>query len=242
MRYAILGDIHGNLEALESVLAVIEKNGPTQYLCCGDIVGYGADPQTCLERIRCLGAVTVAGNHDWAAGGRGDAEAFNPWARAAIAWTRTQLTDSQKAFLRDLPLVQKRDAVTIVHGSLHEPEKFHYLGSLLEANLTFQRMTGPICFVAHNHVPAIIVSREGQKASYFSGYSVQCERNSRYIINVGSVGQPRDGCRDAACCLYDPDEGRMEICRVPYDVKTAQEKILKAGLPSPLAIRLGLGS
>jgi len=242
MRCAVLGDIHGNLEALDAVLAAIEKRGPVQYFCCGDIVGYGADPQTCLERVQRLGASVVAGNHDWAAGGRNNAEAFNPLARFAIEWTKTQLNDFQKAFLRDLPLVRRRDEVTIVHGSLHEPEKFHYLDNLLEANLTLQKMTGQICFVAHNHIPAIIVSRKGKEAIYFSGYSVQCEKDCRYIINIGSVGQPRDGYRDAAYCFYDSDQRHIEICRIPYDVKTAQKKILKMGLPSPLAIRLGLGS
>jgi len=240
MRYGILSDIHGNLEALQAVVDRCKKEGVEGFLCLGDIVGYGANPRECLDMIRQLKAVSVAGNHDWAVSGRLDPVYFNWTAKAAVVWTKKQISSDDIAFLKSLEPVFKNGEVILTHGTLNEPERFHYMAYMLQAEETFRLMDRSVCFIGHTHAPQIIIEQD-ETSRRSDTLKVTIDPESKYIINAGSVGQPRDGNAMAAYCMYDTDTRLVEVKRAPYDIKTAQEKILKAGLPASLAQRLSVG-
>ena len=248
MRYAVLSDIHGNWEALEAVLAQTAKADVAHYLCLGDFVGYGADPTAVLKRLRELPATLVAGNHDWACVGKVDADYFNRYARAAVEWTRGQLSFTDLAFLRSLRAKQETGPATLVHGTLRCPEKFEYLLDVAQALESATIARTPLCLVGHTHVPCVIevdphqttVTRALERPEDLTHVTLDLQRR-KYVINPGSVGQPRDGDPRASCAVLDPDGGWVDILRVPYDVAAAQGKILAAGLPRFLAERLAVG-
>ena len=240
MRYAILSDIHGNLEALRAVLEACEDEGVRGYFCAGDIVGYGADPAACIETIRSIKAKTIAGNHDWAVVGKEDTRDFNPVARAAIEWTKEHLAQEEIDWLNQLELVYHHQDFVMVHGTLNRPELFTYMTDLGLANDTFYLMKKPLCFIGHTHEAQVIIQHEG-KLSYLKKLRFELDARIKCIVNVGSVGQPRDGDPRASYCIYDPDLSRVEIKRAAYDIRSAQAKILEAGLPEFLAQRLGIG-
>jgi len=240
MRYGIISDIHGNLEAFLAVLEDCEKNGVRQHYCIGDIVGYGSNPEECISLIQENNSPCVAGNHDWAVSGKIEITNFNPVAKEAVSWTEKVLMKEHSDYLSNLELVFKHQDFIMVHGTLNQPEEFHYLTDIREAADTFYLMDRSICFIGHTHVPQIY-HLENENVSYVKTDYAEINKQSRYIVNIGSVGQPRDGNPDASYCIYDPDLERIEIKRVPYDVKTAQKKIIEAGLPDFLAQRLALG-
>ena len=242
MLYCVFGDIHGNLEALEAVLADAEKQGAERYLCVGDMVGYGADPGPCLERVRALTTQIVAGNHDCAVVGRADIEYFNHFAKEAVLWTRTRLSPGQQAFLAGLPLMLQLNDLTVVHATVHEPQYFGYIESAVVARLSFEALETSIGFVGHSHVPVTFFYEQAADEIWYSqDLEVPLGEFSRAIVNVGSVGQPRDDNPLSAYALYDSDQKLITIRRVPYDIETAKRKIIEAGLPEVLAARLGLG-
>jgi len=224
MRYADFSDIHSNLEAFEAVLEAIEKEKVDRYFCVGDIVGYAADPKECIKMIRKLNCVTVCGNHDWAVVDLIDYSYFNVYARASVDWTKLQLDDSEKNYLKDLPLKYEDEEITLVHGSLERPEEFDYIFEEFDASRTLDLCRTKICFVGHTHSPAEFASDEGR------------------LINVGSVGQPRDGDPRAAYCIYDVEEKTVQVKRVEYNIGNAMNNILDTGLPEVLAYRLLEGS
>ncbi len=240
MRYGILADIHGNLEAFNAVIEACRNYGVRQFFCLGDIVGYGANPKECIALVRENKMTTVAGNHDWAACGRLDREYFNPTAKEAIIWTAEHLTNEEKSYLYNLELTFTHKEFILVHGTLNQPEEFHYLTDIDESMDTFYLMDRGVCFVGHTHVPQIFV-KDKDNVDFCPLDYVEVEGDGKYIVNVGSVGQPRDGNPMAAYGIYDPDLKRIEIKRVPYDVKAAQKKILEASLPEMLASRLTIG-
>ncbi len=240
MRYAIISDIHSNLEALEAVIAACQDEGVRAYFCAGDIVGYGANPNECVERIKSLKAVSVAGNHDWAVAGKIDFSHFHPVAQAAVEWTQKHVLPGHQDFLKQLPLTFKNQELMMAHGTLYKPDKFFYLTDMSQAADTFYLMDTKLCFLGHTHVPKVIVQKPDQM-EYLDSRYVELRKPYRYIVNAGSVGQPRDGNPDASFCIYDPDLERLEIKRVHYPVEIAQQKILGAGLPDFLARRLALG-
>lgn len=240
MRYAILSDIHGNLEALESVMAALKTERIDAYLCAGDIVGYGADPAECLKRLRRLPIIAVAGNHDWAVAGRFDPAYFNREAREAVAWTRRHLDGDDLAYLNQLELVYQNEDLVMAHGTLYEPESFHYLSSMDYVRRSFALMEKMVCFIGHTHEP-LTARQHGETIELSRAVQIALNQGDRYMINVGSVGQPRDGNPEAAYGVYDTRECRVEIRRVPYDIASAQQKILRSGLPALLAQRLTLG-
>jgi len=240
MRYAILSDIHGNLEALRAVLKACEDEVVCGYFCAGCVVGYGADPSECIETIRSVQAKTIAGNHDWAVCGKEDTQYFNVMARSAVEWTQARLPQEDLNWLAGLDLVHDHRDFVMVHGTLNDPEKFIYVTDLELAKDTFYLMKKPLCFIGHTHVAQIIVQKEG-KLSYVRRPRVELEPEAKYVVNVGSVGQPRDGDPRASFCIFDPDLSRFELKRVAYDIKAAQGKILEAGLPEFLAQRLAIG-
>jgi diadenosine tetraphosphatase ApaH/serine/threonine PP2A family protein phosphatase len=245
MRYGILADIHGNLEALDAVLAHLHDAGASAYLCLGDIVGYGADPNACCERLRALRAQCVVGNHDLAALGAFDLSWMNPLARAAVEWTAHQLSPENRAFLRSLPEEGDGPGFQFVHGSLVEPTTA-YITHSFAARASLELQHAPVCFVGHTHVPALYARRRGGvlvgRLAFAAGQRVVLEPGRQYLANCGAVGQPRDGNPDAACGLFDAGTGTLTRYRVPYDIDTAQAKIRAAGLPFWLAERLTQGA
>lgn len=240
MRYAILSDIHGNLEALRAVLADAADRADA-VLCLGDVVGYGADPDPCIELVaaRCL--VVVAGNHEYAVAARLDLEWFNPYARAAAEWTRARLDDDACAWLAALPLVGEVGDATLVHASPSHPEDWDYLLEAEDGYAAFPAFATRLCFVGHSHVPAVWAQGSWGREHEKGPVEIVIEAGCRYVVNVGSVGQPRDRDARAAYVLWDVEGRRVTLRRVPYDVARARQKILDAGLPRFLADRLADG-
>lgn len=240
MRYAIFSDVHGNLQALEAVCQAYKKENIDAYYCLGDIVGYGANPNECIDMVRRLKAVSVAGNHDWAVLGRTDVAYFNPVAKQAVFWTKEKLTQTSKTFLESLELICKTEAFTLVHASLNDPKRFRYIFEIGQTPETFARLDGNVCFIGHTHIPGIFLQK-GEKRSQSFSSEVSVTDAEKYIINAGSVGQPRDGNPLAAYCIYDTDQKKISIKRISYDIREAQKRILDAHLPEILAFRLAVG-
>ncbi len=241
MKYAIISDIHGNLEALESVLAEIDKMKVDSLLCLGDIVGYGPNPNECVEVIKKRADVTLAGNHDYAPLGKLDLSYFNPWARSAIEWTAAQLNQESIDFLLSLPLKKELDGFTIVHATPNNPAAWNYIITIGDAVKNFAEFSGQVCFIGHSHVPMIVVVNGQGDYRVIRDNPVHIEPEKRYIINVGSVGQPRDFIPKAAFAIYETESQIYEMFRVDYDIAETQSKIFQSGLPPFLAERLELG-
>ncbi|RME02769.1 MAG: metallophosphoesterase [Planctomycetota bacterium] len=239
MKYAIISDIHANYDALEAVLAEIEKEGVDQFICLGDVVGYGPQPRECIQKVQELGCITVAGNHDFAAIGKTSIECFNTYAKEATYWTQRVLTDKDKKWLDNLPLVKHFDNFTIVHATLYAPELFDYIQTSYDAYLSLQILEGSVCFLGHSHVPITFFQEE--MISYTLNPEIKLSNGVKALVNVGSVGQPRDDNPKAAYAIYDTDAQTVWIKRVEYDVEAVGEKIRKAGLPEILAERLKFG-
>ena len=250
MRYAVLSDIHGNLEALTAVLQALASEQIDRYLCLGDVVGYGANPAECLARLQSCEAVTVGGNHDLACVGKLEVGWFNDLARASILWTRDQLSFSDLDALRRLPLLATVEPFTLVHGTLRHPQRFDYLVEAGQAIDTLSACRTLICLVGHTHLPCLIeydqrhrrITRILTGATELTKVPFQNRPESlRYLINPGSVGQPRDGDPRASFAVIDLAQQHVSVRRVAYDVAAAQQKIRRAGLPEFLADRLALG-
>ena len=240
MRYGIFSDIHGNLLALEAVTSAFEEEKIDKLLCVGDFVGYGANPHECIKKIQDMGAIGIAGNHDWAVVGKTDLQYFNPMAREAILWTKNHLLPEDIDFLNRLELVLTCEDFMMVHGTLFEPHYFHYLFEENQARTAFSMMTKDILFVGHTHMAGIFI--QGQRGvHYVTSESVTMKNDCKYIVNVGSVGQPRDGNPSASYCVFDVTTKTIVLKRIPYDIEEAQKRILQAGLPPFLALRLALG-
>ncbi len=240
MRYAIFGDIHGNLEAFETVLEHAASQQCESYVCLGDIVGYGGNPVECLEKVREMGCPTVKGNHDEDSAQPGAALNTNPIALKAQEWTYNMLSEEQREWLLKLRYVRQIDNFTIVHSSLDQPSHWNYVTNKFDAAACFAYQYTQLCFVGHSHVPQIYIQDGGVQSH--EEYNVNIEDGKKYLINVGSVGQPRDRDWRASYAIYDSDAGVVNIYRLEYNVEQTQEKIYKAGLPPALAERLAVGS
>lgn len=241
MKWALLSDIHGNFEAFEVVLGRLSKEGIDKVAFLGDIVGYGASPNECIDLLRDKADVMVAGNHDYGAIGLTATSDFNSVARAAIEWTREQLSDTNSSFLSRLPLTSITDDLTFVHSTPYNPQDWDYLFSWSDVIRNFNLCEYRICFAGHSHIPAIFIKDDEGRIYPSKALTIQMEDRSRYIINVGSVGQPRDGIPDAAFGIFDTKELVFTLNRVPYDVGAAQKKIIAAGLPKQLVARVAVG-
>lgn len=237
----MLGDIHSNFEALDTVLKDIEKEGADRVLSVGDVVGYAAEPSRCLAAVRNVTDTIVAGNHDYAAVGKMDVSYFNPHAKEAALWTKDHLGKGDKVFLSSLPLVREleKEGITLVHGTLYDPEQFYYLQTYEDAERCFAILRTRICFIGHSHVPVVIL-KNGEICAETKG-EIDLKNTGQAIVNVGSVGQPRDGNPMACYVLYDAEEGLIRFKRLEYDVESASRKIIEAGLPEFEAERLKLG-
>jgi len=239
MRYAIISDTHSNLEAFEAVLADAHDNKCTDFVCLGDVVGYNANPHDCVDRVREMDCPVVKGNHDEQASLVESSRDFNEMAEAAIQWTRDHLTAEDKNWLRDLKLQRQVRDFTIVHATLDKPGQWGYVFNNLDAAASFTYQDTAVCFFGHTHVPMAFIRDEGVHRQQID--KLRIDPGKKYFINVGSVGQPRDGDWRAAYCIYHIDSAVVEQRRVKYDLATAQKKIIEAGLPHLLAERLAVG-
>jgi len=239
MKYAIISDIHANLEAFQTVLADIKEQQCTHVVCLGDVVGYGANPKECLDIVREMNIPVVKGNHDEYIGVEEDPEGFNDAAAEAVAWSRAQLSDDDRKWLRDLKYFRIVANFSIVHATLDAPQRWGYVFEKLEAAASFTYQNTQVCFFGHTHVPVAFIRDTGVRGGTYSKF--QIEQGKKYFVNVGSVGQPRDGDPRAAYVVYDLQLGTIELRRLPYDIATAQRKIRAAGLPERLAERLANG-
>ncbi len=243
MRYAILGDIHSNLSALEAVLEGIRADGVDKILSVGDVVGYGAAPIETIQMLREIGATVVKGNHDAACVGELDMTYFNPYAREAVDWTAALLSQADLDWLSALPLVATLEHCHVSHGTFSKPERFDYVQSIEDAEPSLDEMRLPICFVGHTHVPVSILrlTDQPERTGYTLDSEVDLSDARSALINVGSVGQPRDEDWRAAYGLLDTDAQRFFVRRVEYDIDCEAARIREAGLPNMLADRLFLG-
>lgn len=237
--YAIFGDIHGNLQALEAVYADAQDHNVNTFICVGDIVGYNANPSECLEMVRSSCAAVVRGNHDHYVAYDECLEDFHPLAASVIDWTRQQLTKEQIQYLRNLRLSRMIDGFTIVHSTLDMPERWGYVIDVLDAEANFNYQTSSVCFHGHTHVPVIFERQAQVTRKSFTTYTTRL--GCKCFVNTGSVGQPRDGDPRASYIIYEPDRRRITLRRIPYDLEKTQAAIREAGLPDRLALRLEHG-
>lgn len=238
--FAILGDIHANLEALNVVLDDCRAQGVTDYLCTGDLVGYNACPRECLEAIRSLGCPVVIGNHDFYVCSQQNLDDFNAAAAQVVEWTREQLSADDLEWLRQLPFTRTATGITIVHSTMDNPGNFGYVFDNLQAEANFTRQMTPLCFHGHTHCP-MIYEKQMSGVYRIDPQDFTLPAGRKYFINVGSVGQPRDGDPRATYVIYDPAKRQIRFRRLDYDVAAAQARIRAAGLPDRLAERLQFG-
>lgn len=243
MRCAVISDIHANLAALEAVLKDIGDQ-VERIWCLGDVVGYGPDPNECVEIVRQRDMVCVVGNHDWACLGKVDLAEFNPDARRACRWTIEQLTPESQEFLDSLPTSLSVGEFTLVHGSPRLPV-WEYITQPELARENFAAFDTQICLVGHTHVPlAFYLPVEDAPACerrWLNGLEILDISEGRWILNPGGLGQPRDGDPRAPYFMVDTEEMKLQIRRVPYAVERTQRRMEKAGLPGSLALRLAFG-
>lgn len=245
MRYLIISDIHANRTAFEAVMDDAGQPGQDYDFvwCLGDVVGYGPDPNECVDMLRGMPHLCLAGNHDWAALGRLDVRTFNTDARRAVTWTRETLTDDNLAFLEALPTTFTLGDFTLAHGSPREPV-WEYILDPVIASRNFQHFQTTYCLVGHTHTPVIFEQVNGSSpaAAVQPRYGEQVGLGgTRRIINPGSVGQPRDSDPRAAYGILDADALTFEHRRVPYDIEAVQARMRKADLPERLIRRLEHG-
>ena len=241
--YAILGDIHANIDALEAVLADAREQGVTDYASVGDVVGYNAAPAECIRIVRDeLKCPVVCGNHDhYVAYVEESLADFHPAAASVVEWTRTRLSPEDMQWLHDLPPSRPVMGFTIVHATLDMPLRWGYVFETVQAEANFVYQRTPLCFHGHTHVP-IIYERRISGIDRYDPVDFKLELGQRLFINVGSVGQPRDGDPRASYVIYDTASRTVRFRRVEYDIAAAQARIREAGLPERLAERLAAGS
>jgi predicted phosphodiesterase len=242
MRILIISDIHANLTAFETVMK--DAEGDWDYVwCLGDVVGYGPDPNECVDKLKTLPHLCLAGNHDWAALGRLDIKTFNPDARKAVEWTQETLTPENTAYLEALPTTFVIGEYTLAHGSPREPV-WEYILEPLVAALNFPHFETPYCLVGHTHQPVIyeLVSDSGDTEAHSPEYGDPRSLNGkRQIINPGSIGQPRDANPDAAYAILDVKQNVFEHRRIPYDIPAVQERMRHFDMPERLIARIEHG-
>lgn len=237
MRHAILSDIHANWEALQTAAGYLQKQKIDDTCILGDTIDYGANPNECFDWMLKHARVTLLGNHEKAVVDPGILEGFSEDAQAAAIWTAGVLKPEYRKKIHDLSYLHINLFSTMVHGSIYEPEKFHYLFSFEDARTSFYTMDTPLGFIGHTHVPALFSESSESVRSLTPGV-YELERNERYLINAGSVGQPRDRDPRLSLGIFDDKQWTFELIRLEYDNRKAAEKIRKAGLPDFLADRL----
>jgi len=237
---AVLSDIHGNLEALEAVLADLERRGVRDLACLGDFVGYGASPNECINRLRPLIDVAVAGNHDLAACGRIQLGYFHQDAAIAARWTDAQLAPENRGYLEALPFTTDWHDMLLVHSSPANPKAWHYVLSPADAENEMTTYSESVCLIGHSHYPGTF-TRGPREMTYSRNPETRIEPERRYLVNVASVGQPRDGDPRAGYLLVDDAGSVLTHVRLEYDIDGAVKRIQDAGLPEFLGERLRWG-
>ena len=245
MRYLIFTDIHGNLEAFIVFLKFAQKYKIDHYLFLGDLVGYGASPNEIIQKLKLLKPLsTIRGNHDKAACEIETVQTFNPIAASAIHWTRQNLLKKNLAYLERLkkgPIIIN-DEISICHGAPFDED--HYIFGEFDAAEAFLHVKTPICFFGHTHFPFVYTEKDHfVEGTFMTGNSneIKIEKGTKYLINPGSIGQPRDRNPRAACAIYDSKSKKIKFFRLEYDIAEAQRKIIEANLPPALAERLSVG-
>jgi len=241
MKAAIISDIHSNLEALFVVLKDIKKRRLKSIFCLGDLVGYGANPNECIDLCIKESKMIVAGNHDWAAIDKTDVATFNPVAAKAIRWTKEKISKDGVNRIKSLELTGKVDNLLLVHATPKNPAKWGYLFTLDEYEREFSHFKEQLCFIGHSHIPAAVFQDANGYCDLVRDNPFPIVAKRRYIVNVGSVGQPRDMDPRASYAIYDGNNNSIEIVRLDYNIPLAQQKIIMAGLPEVLADRLLAG-
>lgn len=244
MKCGIISDIHSNLEALTVCLDVLSD--AHEVVCVGDVIGYGPSPNECCDVLRRNGITTILGNHDAVVSGRMPMDWFNPVAKEAAVWTQQLLTSENREWLEGLPMGYQSADFVMVHGSLVEPELFHYITNPRDAESSFALMGDQsLCFIGHTHVAEYYVRKVDEPGvdliSMPSGGEIQLRAGFQYIVNCGSVGQARDRIPMASLGIYDSDTQIVEIHRLQYPIYETQDKMRSAGLPEPLITRLDFG-
>lgn len=241
MRIAIISDVHANYEALMAVIKDIEKHKVQKVFFLGDAVGYGADPDKCTKKIDALCDIKLLGNHDFVVMGLESANGFNGLAKESIVWTQDRIKQKTIEILSDFEM----DAVFLdyylVHSSPENPADWNYIIDTRDAAGAFDHFSQNFCFVGHSHLPSVFCLKPDKEVSKLEDQQFKAEENCRYIINVGSVGQPRDGRSEPCYLLAETEDNRFEFRRVSYDLKAAQKKMKKARLPEYLISRLENG-
>jgi len=232
MRIAVISDIHSNLEALKRAQVEIEREKVDEIVCLGDIVGYGANPNECVDIVKSLTPHVLLGNHDEAAIDLTRTEFFNPFARIAAEWTADNLTEDNKDYLAALPFTLERSGIMFVHASPLNPEEWNYVLTPSDAAENFGAIPSEVCFIGHSHVPEIFGEDPWVR---------NIVRGEKFIVNVGSIGQPRDGNPKLSFGIFDTELWSYRNIRLDYDIELASFKIKKAGLPRNLADRLFVG-
>jgi len=239
-RIGLISDIHANLHALIAVLENLDEAGVDKIYCCGDVVGYGPFPNECCEIIRDRGIPTIAGNHDHAALGMTTVEYFNDVAKRAVQWTSEELTEENRRFLRNLPMTIDEEDFLLVHASPNEPREWNYILTISDARESFRHFSHPVCFIGHTHQPFIVKLAGGNLTCPVTP-RIRMAPGERFLVNIGSVGQPRDQNKMASFAVYDRGEMSIEIIRRAYDVAAVQEAIREKNLPIELGERLAHG-
>jgi predicted phosphodiesterase len=241
---ALLSDIHGNIDALKAVLRDIDQQGISEILCLGDIVGYGAAPAECLRLVRKRCKATVIGNHDAYTLVNLDDYNLERRVRDGIIHAQKALTKEEKQWILSLPLSAEVGAITIVHATLHIPDSFEYLKGRTDFLRHFEKQRTPVSFFGHTHKPEIALLKGDLDVGFgIPGEGeVLLDRARACAINVGSVGQPRDGSTRATYGIYDPEQHSFTLRRVSYDIEKAAQRILDTGLPEENALRLFKGA
>lgn len=241
MKLALISDIHANLEALTAVLAHCDEEGAERIICLGDVIGYGANPVECLDLVAQRCEVTLMGNHEYAALGLVSTQSYNEVARATTEWTREMLDQSLLESLADLPLDYEDGSLYFVHASPFEPDRWHYIVSPESALLGFQHFDRHLCFLGHSHVPMVFEENPSGLPYCYPAESFVIKKEKRYLVNVGSVGQPRDNDPRASYAIVDTDAQEVLFHRVAYDISLTQQRMAQAELPEPLISRLAVG-
>lgn len=243
MRFAFISDIHANLEALEAVLNDIKGQNVDEVICLGDIVGYGANPNECIELVKSHCPETLLGNHDAAAVELLSTQHFNIHAKIAIEWTEQNLKKENRNYLSALPLKTTKDSMTLVHATPYEPNMWYYITSLEEAAFNFQFFDTQICLVGHTHIPIIIILDNDKELYVHQDSHVNMGKleGARFLINVGSVGQPRDRNPKSCYGILDTAEKEFYYRRISYNIDKAQSKMKKIKMPDFLITRLEEG-
>lgn len=241
MKIALISDIHGNLEALKTVLEDVKTRKVDKIHCLGDVVGYGSEPRACLELVRDQCDIKLMGNHEYVALGLQTLDDLNELAQQSIGWTTNQLTDREFSIIADFEMDAVEEDCYFVHSSPHQPDRWNYILTAWEAEQGFTHCKHKIGFLGHTHLPMIFSQGKDGSVRCQTGHDFDPFEDTRYLVNVGSVGQPRDGDPRACYCVYDSAECSVAYHRISYDIKRTQDKMTKAKLPSMLIERLEVG-